>query len=731
MFVGFTASIFAQVAAPTNLTATPTEEGHILLQWEIPSNSQVDYFKVYRGTDTLFWTELGTTYGNWTQFRDYNVISGVEYNYYVRSFLGFEGYPSNKVSQKATSGGKSISITSVPSTAMKTGILYQYLIKTTDNEAQLEYSLIEAPDNMIIDENGLISWTNKSITGRIPVIVAVKVKDTLSNIASSIKAVQKFVLQVASKITGTIQGKVVDERSNNGINGVKIRFYEANNNEFTYDVRTDANGNYQLTNMSAGDYYIYVKAPDAFESYWYPNAKDLNNAQKITFEQENPSIIQFNLRLKSSDTAPISGKVTDTLGNTINSATVYFIDASKYLNIGQDDHSVDIFIDGGNEYITAHKSTDENGNYEVEVITNKSYFVVCKKADYYSTYFNNQSNILGSSKLFVNSDLNGIDFKLIPKTRSNNTVEGRVIKSDLGEGIASRIILTKRPRGGGGGHVPFKFDLSPSFKTVNTDLNGKFTIDNIDEDQYMIQAVPLGDYLPTYYTPDTTSNSVKWFKADSIYTLGSVSGTLVIRTLPAVTDGIGSFSGRIKTSLGENVGGAIVYAFSGETPVAYGITDSLGYYLIKGLRTGTYSIYVDKYDYQISAEKFVEINNNQIPISKVIDIILNPVNPSIVYRDPDPLPSPVYQLYQNYPNPFNPTTTIEYKLERDGNVELKIYDVLGREVKVLSDQIQLAGSYKVVFDAKDLSSGMYFVTLRVYNNNRTVYFEKKKMILTR
>jgi hypothetical protein len=70
-----------------------------------------------------------------------------------------------------------------------------------------------------------------------------------------------------------------------------------------------------------------------------------------------------------------------------------------------------------------------------------------------------------------------------------------------------------------------------------------------------------------------------------------------------------------------------------------------------------------------------------------------------------------FQLLQNYPNPFNPTTTIIYQLAKAGFVTLTIYDVLGREVVTLVNEVKSAGTYTAVWNADRMPSGMYFSQL--------------------
>jgi len=71
-----------------------------------------------------------------------------------------------------------------------------------------------------------------------------------------------------------------------------------------------------------------------------------------------------------------------------------------------------------------------------------------------------------------------------------------------------------------------------------------------------------------------------------------------------------------------------------------------------------------------------------------------------------------FKLEQNFPNPFNPETTIKYSIPMQAEVNLKIYDMLGREVAVLVNEPQNAGNHSVKFNAANLSSGIYIYTLQ-------------------
>jgi hypothetical protein len=83
-----------------------------------------------------------------------------------------------------------------------------------------------------------------------------------------------------------------------------------------------------------------------------------------------------------------------------------------------------------------------------------------------------------------------------------------------------------------------------------------------------------------------------------------------------------------------------------------------------------------------------------------------------------------FELKQNYPNPFNPTTSISYQVPNAEFVTIKIYNILGKEIMTLVNEVKQPGMYMVEFDAKDLTSGVYLYEIKT-NNFRFI----RKMIL--
>jgi len=150
-----------------------------------------------------------------------------------------------------------------------------------------------------------------------------------------------------------------------------------------------------------------------------------------------------------------------------------------------------------------------------------------------------------------------------------------------------------------------------------------------------------------------------------------------------------------------------------------------------GINWDTLHFNVSKFHY-FDSNNALGINDKEILLTNdswntfsVVDSIVTNIIPD------EKIISNHFMLSQNYPNPFNPTTTIKYTIPssyQNGpkTVLLKVYDVLGKEIKTLVNEKQNSGNYKVTYDAKDLPSGVYFYKLQSGNFSST-----EKMILLR
>jgi hypothetical protein len=103
------------------------------------------------------------------------------------------------------------------------------------------------------------------------------------------------------------------------------------------------------------------------------------------------------------------------------------------------------------------------------------------------------------------------------------------------------------------------------------------------------------------------------------------------------------------------------------------------------------------------------INDNPIP---VIPVKENKIIPE------------AFELHQNYPNPFNTETMIRFDLPKDGNVNMSLYDITGKEIRIIADGYYPAGYYSVRLNAEDLSSGVYF-----YKITYSEFTSIKKLVL--
>ena len=126
------------------------------------------------------------------------------------------------------------------------------------------------------------------------------------------------------------------------------------------------------------------------------------------------------------------------------------------------------------------------------------------------------------------------------------------------------------------------------------------------------------------------------------------------------------------------------------------------------IREDVFNVYAEDLDHDGTSE-IICMANGPIKIYKLEE--------SVDVND-NKAPLPRFAI-SNYPNPFNPSTTIKYNLPTEAQVKLEIYDILGRQIATLEDGQKPAGYHQIVWDASDMSSGVYFYKLTAGNYNET------------
>ena len=133
----------------------------------------------------------------------------------------------------------------------------------------------------------------------------------------------------------------------------------------------------------------------------------------------------------------------------------------------------------------------------------------------------------------------------------------------------------------------------------------------------------------------------------------------------------------------------------------------------------------DGYSIELEQSSDAIVNNSTLSNTYNVDSTSSLVlNNTIILGVNSEQKSLIFSLSQNYPNPFNPSTIIRFQLPISGFVTLKVYDFLGRELETLLNEEKADGYYEVEFNAKGLSSGLYFYQIKCGD-----FVQTKKMML--
>lgn len=532
---------------------------------------------------------------------------------------------------------------------------------------------------------------------------------------------------------GVIAGTIVDDSSGLPICCVRVRFFTPNGFEYFREAHTDTLGYYSI-HIDSGAYYVYA-SKWTYVPEWYDNAVHLEDASLVQVNPNDTSYANFGLTRINvppyNRLVSVSGAVIDSsTGEPIQDAFVVIMRTNRVINAirNQDGNlfgsrSETFYLPEFGTLLGVMRvvKTDQNGNYTVQVPDSMKYIMLAFKKGYIPEFFKDKRTPFDADRLFFISDTSGINFDLIPKPLTQNSVSG-MVKNENGDGVISKVVL---------------FYVSPNgvFPVIcgMTDTMGNYTFNSLYKGYYFAKAVPLTGYAPAWY--DNEICGAKWYQADIFYVDSVVTG-IDICVKPILENGLASISGVIRSvENGYAVQGVTVYAVSlaSDEIVGFDITEEDGTYEIRNLAPGSYKIVVDKEEYKASETPIAVVDAvNSYSANIDVNILSDPLS----VNDKSASVPTNFSLSQNYPNPFNPSTEIHFSIPSESFVNISVYNILGQLVANLMEKNLAVGNYSIVWDSRvergnTISTGIYFykMTAKPLDNSPAFTAVRKMLIV--
>ncbi len=624
---------------------------------------------------------------------------------------------------------------SQPVLVAQVGQLYEYHAQAISQRGDpITYELRHSPSGMTIHpQTGLVLWTPAQ-TGTFRVRIRAEAGD--DSPTGGGHADQEYTLRVLNGRPSALRG-IVRNTTGQGIANVRLRLFEEGSNHFLFNAFSDSAGRYSFPVINAGTYLLRAQPRDntIYASQWYDRARRIQDATPITAPESTTVIINVTLLLRDSINVlfNLSGNVSDTSNAPIRQARVSIFRArhngdldNSGLNFeGLDSHHRD-------QELETRVLTDSNGNYRVR-LRPRRYIIMAEKEGYDQQLWDHKSTALDADRLNLTSDTTGIDFDLRRQQAATGSIAGRISAAGDTNGVRAHVIGFHRSTPNG--------NFSGFIREAQTDSLGRYALPQLRSGYYIVLAVPQGEFLPTFY--DTTGGTINLSRAFPVPVTNSLVNNINIRVFPDTVTGMNRVRG-VATAGAVPLAGTIVYAVStvDDAVVGAAISEKNGAYTLVGIAPGSYRLDVVKAGYTQSVAPLVSVTQIGTTPTTVLQSVLLISTPTGVGERGTPVE---FALEQNYPNPFNPTTKIRYQIPVEdptrrevrgqrsevGRVTLKVFDVLGRDVATLVNEELKPGSYEATFDARDLSSGVYFyrLSVRTPSGSAGSFVQTRKMIV--
>jgi 5-hydroxyisourate hydrolase-like protein (transthyretin family) len=359
---------------------------------------------------------------------------------------------------------------------------------------------------------------------------------------------------------GTITGRVTRDTDGAGISGTWVYLYDTTKPNWSMGVGTDASGNYRLTGLAAGSYYLKASGNSIYADQYYNNAASLASATPVAVTAGATTAgINFSLPLGGT----ISGRVVrDTDGAGI---------SGVYLNLH----------DSTTQYYSSRYAyTDAEGNYSVSGLSTGNYYLEASGSPpYIGEYYNNAASLSSATPIAatVGVSTTGINFSL----SLGGTISGRVVRDTDGAAIEGATVEV------------FMSFSDMSGQTTLTNAQGYYALSGLTPGNYFV-LVRSENYVQEYY-----GNTIHNWAAQAVSVASGVNPENINFGLAAG----GSVSGRVtRDSDGTGIPAISVYAYSPdhdhdwdwdddhEDYTIFATTDSEGYYRLSGMPAGKYVV---------------------------------------------------------------------------------------------------------------------------------------------
>ena len=569
----------------------------------------------------------------------------------------------------------------------------------TDRSGQYTIDLLSTGEYLVfawVDDRFLPEWYDDAPTWREATPVAVNDPDDTPNI--------DFALSLGGQITG----RVVSQNQEDPVSGASVCAFQVNSIipagefdpvGFARCAETDERGQYTIRGLKSGAYLVVASAW-GYEEQWFEMAMSYHEATPVdVVEPEETTGINFALRPRGGS-GSMSGRVVDEQnGNPIPEA---YVEARR-----------------GDGWWTGRALTREDGTYLIDDLPSGNYYVSVKAKGYHQEFYDDARNPKDATYVAVKDPFNTPDINFELTRKGHSDFEGGITGNVFVESSESDTIPLANA---------LVLALAIEDNSVNDDVGGMAITDN--RGSYTISELPGGHYVVMCfaigYIGELYDDVLDPREATRVKVIPpDVTAGINFVLAPSRWEGGGSIAGRIFDGAPSRPAAeAWVYALDGRgEAVAWDKTGPDGNYLLSGLAPGLYTVQASKVS---DGARNVDNIGKSIPVTVGAESLMTVSGVDLVLGSPEILASEDegatpfipegFALEQNYPNPFNPTTTIQYAVVSGQSlprVTLKIYNLLGQEMRTLVDEPKEVGYYNVTWDGRDdfgrqVASGFYF-----------------------